>query len=248
MISIANLRAHTGAILRELMRTPAFVIPSIGFPAMFFSIFGLSFARTNAAAADIVMCSYVAFSIVGVTLFQFGVGIATERGRPWERYLRSLPVSVMTRFAARVCVALVFGIAAAGLVALEARLFSPVNLTLAQWLLLATYALLGAIPFVLLGIAIAYWVAPRGALPVTNIVYLLGSVAGGFWIPPQYMPSYIAAVSPYVPMRQYGELLWSIAQPGHDAMRAMTMLVCFAVVFTTLAVIGYRRDERARYV
>lgn len=247
MISLYNLRAHVGTMLRELLRTPAYVIPSVGFPAMFFAIFGLAYARMSAQVADFTMCSFICFALVGVTLFQFGVGIATERGRPWERYLRTLPVSVATRLAARVCVALVFGVAAAGLVALEARLFSPVDLTALQWLILATCALLGAIPFVLLGMAIAYWVAPRGALPVTNIIYLLGSVCGGLWMPPQYLPSIMKAVSPYVPMRQYGELLWSVAQTGHDPQRAATILGVFAVAFGALAIAGYRRDERTRY-
>ncbi len=247
MISVSNVRAHAGAILRELLRTPAFVIPSVGFPAMFYSFFGLMYSRTSAQAADFTMCSFMAFALVGITLFQFGVGIATERGRPWERYLRTLPVSIATRFAARVCVALVFGIAAAGLVALIARFFAPIDFTTLQWLQIAAYALAGAIPFVLLGIAIAYWVAPRGALPVTNILYLLGSIAGGLWMPPQYLPSFLQAVSPYVPMRQYAELLWSVAQRGHDPMRAALMLGAFAIVFAAIGIAGYRRDERARY-
>jgi ABC-2 type transport system permease protein len=193
------------------------------------------------------MCSYAAFSLVGVTLFQFGVGVANERGRPWERYLRTLPVSIGTRFCARIAVALVFGLAAAGLVALEARLLTPIDFTAMQWLTLAAYTLCGAAPFVLIGIAIAYWVAPRGALPVTNIVYLLCSFAGGFWMPPQYLPSFAAVVSPYLPTRQYGELLWSVAQSGHDARTAALALAGFGVAFAVIGAIGYRRDERARY-
>ena len=247
MISLRLLGVHTAAILRELTRTPAFLFPTIGFPAMFFALFGLPYARASAPAADYEVCSFAAFALVGVTLFQFGVGVAVERGRPWERYLRSLPVTVATRFTARIMVALIFGVCAAGLVALEARLLTPIDFTIAQWLLLAFYTLAGATPFVLLGIAIAYWVAPRGALPITNIFYLLLSYAGGFWMPPQYLPSIAGAVSPYLPTRQYGELLWSVAQSGHDAQRAALSLLAFAIVFAAFAVLGYRRDERARY-
>jgi ABC-2 type transport system permease protein len=247
MTTWSLLRIHTQTVLRELLRTPAFIFPTLGFPAMFFALFGLPYAHQSTAAADFIMCSYAAFSLVGVTLFQFGVGVANERGRPWERYLRTLPVSVATRFAARVCVALIFGLVAAGLVALEARLFTPIDFSGVQWLELAAFSLAGASPFVLLGIAIAYWVAPRGALPITNIVYLLCSFAGGFWIPPQYLPSIAASISPYLPTRQYGELVWSIAGPGHDAARAAAALAAFGIVFAVCAVAGYRRDERARY-
>jgi len=246
MTWLTLLRAHTVTTLREVVRTPAFIVPTVGFPAMFYLLFGLPYAR-GAAAADFLVCSFVAFALVGVTLFQFGVGIASERGRPWERYLRTLPVSVGDRFAARILVALIVGCAAGGLVALEARLLSPIDFTGVQWGLLALYSLCGATPFVLLGIAVAYWVHPRGALPVVNIIYLLCSFGGGFWMPPQELPSVVAQISPYLPTRQYGELLWSIAEPGHDAVHAAWMLLAFAAGFTVIAIAGYRRDERVRY-
>jgi ABC-2 type transport system permease protein len=245
-MNVRLLGVHAASMSRELLRIPAFAIPTIIFPAMFYAIFGLQFARLSAQVADAVMCSFVAFAVIGVTLFQFGVGIAVERGRPWERYVRTLPVSVDTRMAARIVVAMLFGLAAAGLVAIVARAFTPVNFGPAQWLLLTLYAAIGAVPFVLIGIAIAYWVVPRAALPVTNIIYLLASFAGGLWIPPQYLPPAVALVSPYLPTRQYGNLLWSIAN-GADRTQALFVLAIYAVVFSVIAAIGYRRDERVRY-
>jgi ABC-type sulfate/molybdate transport systems ATPase subunit len=56
--------------------------------------------------------AFVVFAIVGVTLYQFGVGIAQQRGRPWERYLRALPVSTAVRFIARIVTAVLFGLLA----------------------------------------------------------------------------------------------------------------------------------------
>jgi ABC-2 type transport system permease protein len=245
-MNLRLLGTHAAAIGRELVRVPAFAIPTIVFPAMFYAIFGLPYARTGSSVADEVLCSFVAFAVIGVTLFQFGVGIAVERGRPWERYLRALPVSVETRLGARILVAMGFGLAAAGLVAIAGRAFSPVSFDAWQWLALALYAAVGAVPFVLIGIAIAYWVPPRAALPITNIVYLLASFAGGLWIPPQMLPSFAAVVSPYLPTRQYGELLWSIANGGH-ATAALEVLAVYSLLFSALAVSGYRRDERVRY-
>ncbi len=238
--------AHVVAMLRDIIRTPSFAVPAIVFPAMFYSIFALSWARTGSTSANTMLCSYVGFAVVGVTLFQFGVGIATERGRPWERYLRSLPVTVETRFAARIVVAGIVAAMAAGLVAIVARCFSPLTLDAMQWVKLGLFALGGAVPFVMLGVAIAYNAPPRGALPITNIIYLLCSFAGGFWIPPQYLPSLAAAVSPYLPTRQYAELLWSVVGP-HDAGHAALMLFYFTAAFSALAIAGYRRDERIRY-
>jgi len=245
MKAMAVWGAYSRLILIELMRTPSYVIPSVLFPTMFFCIFALPYAKT-AAIADTEMLSFVAFALIGVTLFQFGVGVAMERGRPWERYLRTLPANPLVRFAARVNAAIAFGAVAGGLVAVVARIFTPVDLTVTQWIVLIVYAAIGAIPFVLFGMAIGYWCNARAALPVANIFYLLLSFGGGLWVPVRDLPSFAAAVSPFLPTRQYGDLLWSIVTPGNVA-HAWLGLTLYALIFLLLASIGYRRDERARY-
>ncbi len=238
---------HAALLFRAIFRTPAFAVPAVVFPAMFYTIFALQFARGSPAMADQVLGSYVAFGIMGVALFQFGVAISAERGRPWERYLRSLPVNAQTRFAARVIVATAFALMAGGLVAVIGALFTPVTFTAAQWLLLALYALAGAIPFVLIGLAIAYLVPPAGALPITNILFLLGAFAGGLFLPPQFLPAFAQRISAYLPMRAYGELLWGIGLPGHGFARWVVVLAVYAIAFGIIGVVAYRRDERVRY-
>jgi ABC-2 type transport system permease protein len=245
-----NLRlvmSHASLVALAIARTPAFAVPTILFPAMFYTIFALQFARGNPGIADQMLASYVAFAVMGVAVFQFGVSIAAERGRPFERYLRSLPVRPEERFAARVLVAVGFAAVAGLFVALIGALFTPVTFTAVQWVQLAVYALAGAVPFVMMGLAIAYLVPAAGALPVTNIIYLLCAFAGGLWMPPQFLPNFAAVISSYLPTRAYGEVLWGIALPGHDVARWFIMLAIFAVAFSVLAIAGYRRDEKSRY-
>jgi ABC-2 type transport system permease protein len=246
-MNVSLFRVHAATMLRELVRTPAFAVPTVLFPAMFYVIFALQYARTSSTAANAILAAYVAFAVVGVTLFQFGVGIATERGRPWERYQRTLPVSIETRFLARIAVATIFGLAAAGLVAAIAALFSPLSLNAGEWILLVASAALGAMPFVMIGVAIAYWVPPRGAQPITSALYLLMSFAGGLWIPPQDLPAFAAGISPWLPTRQFGELLWSATGTAHDGLQAALFLGIYTLVFSAIAIAGYRRDERTRY-
>jgi ABC-2 type transport system permease protein len=245
MNAFVKTRAAIGIVLLELLRIPGYVIPTLVFPAMFFALFSLPYAHDR-ASSDFATLSYIAFAIIGVTLFQFGVGIATERGRPWERYLRTLPMPLVTRFIARIAAALLFGVAAAGLVAIVARLFTPVDFSASQWVLAIVYTVAGGIPFVLFGLAIGYWCNARAAVPVANIFYLLLSYAGGLWMPPAFLPHAVAAISPLLPTRQFGELLWSVARPG-EAGRAMLWLCAYAVIFGAVAAAGYRRDEKARY-
>jgi ABC-2 type transport system permease protein len=246
MNPVATVAAHARLQLTDLFRSPGYVVPTVGFPALFFALFALPFARTSPAAANMLALSYIAFAVVGVTLYQFGVGIAAERGRPWERYLRTLPVSTAERFAERIFSAMVFGVLSAAVVAIVARLFTPVDLTALQWLQTFAYVLIGGVPFVLIGITIGYWVSARAAVPLATACNLLLAYAGGLWIPPQYLPHALQIVSPYLPTRAFGDLLWSV-NGGANSLRAIVMLALYAAVFATVASLGYRRDERVRY-
>jgi ABC-2 type transport system permease protein len=246
MNSVALLRAHARVQFLDLLRWPGYVVPTVLFPAMFYALFALPFARTRADIADLTTLAFMAFAIVGVTLYQFGVGIAQERGRPWERYNRTLPVSAGVRFAARIVTAVLFGFLTAAVVAVVARAFTPIDLTAAQWLRVAIYALAGGVPFVLIGITIGYWTSARAAVPIATALNLLLAYGGGLWMPPDELPRVVAAISPYLPTRQFAELLWSVTT-GADAMRALAGLAAYAVLFAVAAAIGYRRDERTRY-
>ncbi|MHB8153432.1 MAG: ABC transporter permease [Vulcanimicrobiaceae bacterium] len=246
MRSLGLIGIYARLMFLEIFRTPAYVVPTVVFPALFFAMFALPWARTP-GLADTEMLSFVAIAVIGVTLFQFGVGVAAERARPWERYLRTLPANVAIRFAARSLCALLFGALAGACVVVVARLFSPIDLNGPQWALLALYAVLGGIPFVLFGITIGYWSNARAAVAIANLCYMLLAFAGGLWMPPTFLPAPIALVSPYLPTRAFGELLWSIAGAGH-ASASLVVLAAYTALFTMLATIGYRRDEQARYV
>jgi ABC-2 type transport system permease protein len=238
--------AHARIALLDLFRSPGYVVPTVVFPALFYALFDLQYARTQASVADATTLAFMAFAVTGVCLYQFGVGIAAERGRPWERYLRTLPASIATRFGARILTALFFGVLAAGCVAVFSRLTTPIDLDAAQWVRVAVSIVAGGIPFVLIGITIGYWVSPRAAVPVATALNLLLAYAGGLWLPPQYLPAAVAHISPYLPTRQFADLLWSVSG-GASAARALAGLAIYTAIFAAVAAIGYRRDERKRY-
>ncbi len=246
MNALLLARAHARIALLDLFRSPGYVVPTVVFPAMFYALFDLQYARTQASAADATTLAFMAFAVTGVCLYQFGVGIAAERGRPWERYLRTLPAATATRFGARVLTALCFGVLAAGCVAVFSRLTTPIDLDALQWLQTASFVVAGGVPFVLIGISIGYWVSPRAAVPVATALNLLLAYAGGLWLPPQYLPPVVAHLSPYLPTRQFAELLWSVFT-GTDAAHALAGLAIYAAIFAAIAAVGYRRDENKRY-
>ncbi len=246
MNALTLVRAHIRVQFLDLIRWPGYVAPTVVFPAMFFVLFDLPYARTSAANAAPLVLGFIVFAVVGVTLYQFGVGIAQERGRPWERYLRTLPVSAAERFAARIVTAMVFGLLTAAVVAITARILTPIDLSVAQWLRVLLFCIAGGVPFVLIGITIGYWVSARAAVPVATALNLLLAYAGGLWVPPQYLPSFVARISPYLPTREFADLLWSVPRGG-NVVSPLVGLAAYAAIFAALAAIGYARDDRRRY-
>jgi ABC-2 type transport system permease protein len=235
---------HARASTIELLRYPAFSVPTLGFPALFFLLF---VSPRPDGDQDLLLASFAGFAVLAVAFFQFGVGIAAERESAWERFVRTLPLHVRVRFAARVLSAALFGLASAGLVVVAALASTDAALPPARWVALAGALAFGSIPFALLGIALGYWVSPRGALPLANVLYLVLSFVGALWTTPEHLPASFDRLSPLVPTRQFGDVLWGAVEGHLWQPQAWLLLLAWTLVFALLAAWGYRRDEGAHY-
>jgi ABC-2 type transport system permease protein len=235
---------YARAMTLELLRYPAFSVPTIAFPGLFFLLFVSSREDRD---ATLLLASFAGFAFLAVAFFQFGVGIAAERETPWERFLRTLPAKTSVRFAARLLSGTVFGLASAGVVVLVGLATTDAHLTAVRWGALVLALIAGAVPFALLGIALGYWASPRGALPLANILYLVLAFAGGLWTTPANLPSSVASISPLVPTRQFGNVLWGATEGRLWRPRDWLLLLGWSAVFAALAAWGYRRDEGRRY-
>jgi ABC-2 type transport system permease protein len=235
---------HTRAQLRQLARFPTFLVPTLVLPAGFFVLFGLPQQHTDPA---LLMASFSAYAVLSIAFFQFGVGIAADREDPWEAYLRTLPVSIAQRFAGRLGSALVFAAAATAPVIAIAVAARPVSLTPLEWGRFLVVLAVGAVPLGLLGIALGYWVPAKGALAVANLLYLGFAYAGGLWTGPSGLPHAVELVAPYLPTRQWGDVLWSAVRGGSWGGTHWLALLGFGVLFGAVAAWGYRRDEGQRF-
>jgi ABC-2 type transport system permease protein len=235
---------HARAMTIELARYPAYIVPTLVLPTVFFLFFA---APGGAAGASVRMATFAGFAAIGVAFFQFGVGIAVERASPWETFLRTLPIGPGVRLGARLLSAGVFAAAAAGLLLVVAVATTSASLSAPRWLGLVGALLAGTVPFALLGIALGYWAPPRGALPIANLLYLSLSYAGGLWIRPGRLPHAVARVSHFLPTRALADALVAPVVGSGVAWGAWASLGGFAVLFAVLAAWGYRRDEGRRY-
>jgi len=228
----------------ELARFPGFTVATLGFPVLFFLLFGLPRAGAH---AEVLIAAYAAFAVLGVGFFQFGVSAAIERVTPWATYVRTLPAPVTARLTGRALAALTF--AAAALIPLFAVGFATTSASLGvgEWARLLVGLLVGSVPFVTLGIAVAYWSSPKTALPAANILYMLLAYAGGLWTGPTDLPRAVARISPYTPTRQWGDVLWQAASGQGWTAGHWLALLGYAALFAALAALGYARDEGQRY-
>jgi ABC-2 type transport system permease protein len=231
----------------SLLRIPAYWVPTVLFPAMLFSFFGLPAAKTSPQAAAVVMASFSAFAVIGVSFYQFGIGIAQERVNPWDSYLRTLPTGPGPRIAAQLLVALVFGAGAASTVALITIWGAGLEMNLIRWLHFGMSLLIGAVPFTLMGIAIGYLAPPKAAVPLANLLHIPLTFAGGLWMRPSELPEIIQVISPYVPTRHLGEIVWASVL-GQDApLQSWLWLLGYSILFALLAGYGRARDEGERF-
>ena len=86
----------------------------------------------------------------------------------------------------------------------------------------------------------------KGRCPSRTSCTSLSRTPAGLWTGPSGIPHPVALVAPFLPTRQWGDVLWSSAHGGWGGAHWLPLLG-FSVAFAALAVAGYRRDEGRRF-
>jgi ABC-2 type transport system permease protein len=240
-IALAHFKTQT----LQHLRSPGYLLPTLAMPGLFYFLF--EGPDTEVGLVTFLMASYAMWAILGVAFFQFGSGIAEERTTPWERYLRTLPLSAGQRLAGRVLSATLFAAAAAAIVIVEAHLINPVSVAAGRWLPWLGALGAGGVMVGLGGIALGYWASARAATPLATLAWLLLAYLGGLWATPTELPTWAKEISPYLPTRVWGEVTWAALQGQAASWWDWLGLLAYAVGFAGLALWGYRRDEGAGY-
>jgi ABC-2 type transport system permease protein len=240
-ITLAHFKDQT----LQHLRSPGYLLPTLALPGLFYFLF--EGPDEEVGLVTFLMASYAMWAILGVAFFQFGVGIAEERATPWERYLRTLPLSAGQRLGGRVLSAGLLAAVAAALVIALAHLINPVHVPAGRWLPWIAALLAGGAVVALAGIAMGYWASPRAATPLATLAWLLLAYLGGLWATPAELPGWAAELSSYLPTRLWGEITWAAVQGRTASPGDLLGLVAYGAGFALLALWGYRRDEGASY-
>lgn len=245
------LEAHYELV--KLRRLPAYAIPTIAFPVLFYLLFGIAMSGTRLTGgrevAAYLLGTYGAFGVIGAGLFAFGVGVAVERAQGWLLLKRASPMSLGAYLFGKVAASMAFGAVIVVLLGLCAALLGGVRLAAGQWLLLLAALVLGTVPFCAIGLALGYAAGPNSAPAIVNLVHLPAAFASGLWIPVYMLPGFIRTLSPWLPQYHLGQIALTIVGSARDANVAahLAALALWSVLGLAAAVWAYRRDEGRLY-
>ena len=224
-------------------RAPAFTIPTLVFPLMFYVFFGVVMVGFSPTQPTYIVATYGVWGIIGPSLFGFGVGFATERDSGALLLKQTTPMPAAAYLLARVSTALLFGAAIVLGLFLLGAYAAGVTLYRWQWFALAGVVLAGVIPFCALGLAIGAWVKAQAAVAIVNLVYLPMAFLSGLWIPIWILPSFIQDVAIVFPAYHHAQLALKVIamDEGQNAALHLAVLSVYTVVFLIVASIGFRR-------
>ena len=106
-------RAELQAELRRAWRTPAFAVPSLLFPVLFYLLFGVLLGRGHAPLY--LLATYCVFGAMAPALFGFGVQLALDREGGLLTLKRALPMPAAAPLLARLAMAVMFALLVASL-------------------------------------------------------------------------------------------------------------------------------------
>lgn len=235
-------RAYLGEIRFEFvksLRMPAFSVPTLLFPAMFYLLFGvlLGSARGNADMALYSFAAYGVFGAMGPGLFGFGVSLAIEREQGLMVFRQALPAPAGSYLLARMVMAMLFvGIITLLLIAL-ALFAAHVPLTLAQAVKVLLINMLGTLPFCAIGLYVGSAVSGQASPAVINVIYLPMAFLSGLWVPLQFLPAFLGDLAWLWPSHHLAQLaLAAVGAPSKGEVGTqITVLALVTLVFFVLA-------------
>src|SRR5688572_13626958 len=205
------IAAYLGDIRFELVkmiRTPAFAIPTLLFPLMFYVLFGvfMGSARGNAQFALYALAGYGVFGTMAPGLFGFGVSLAFERELGTLTYRQALPMPAGSYLLARMATAMVFVGISTMILLIVAATAGHVPITFGQALHLLLVNMLGVLPFCAIGLFIGSLVSGQAAPAVVNLIYLPMAFLSGVWFPIEGMSRVLHQLAPLWPAHHLVQL------------------------------------------
>ncbi|WP_067136407.1 ABC transporter permease [Microtetraspora malaysiensis] len=239
--------AHTRFLMIEQIRVPIGLLASSLFPAISMLAFVVPFAGQDVQGATTATASLMFFGAMSAALIGLSNAVSQDRERSWSPYLRTLPAGPFPRFAGRILSTLAVMLISVIPVLVVGALFTVAAITPARLLLGLGALVTGVVPFMLMGLFVGFVMASKAAMAVSQLLFFPMAILGGLLLPPQILPEFVQAVSPYVPTRGAAELIWWATAGVSPNAVSLIMLAVWTVLLAAGAVWAYRRDEGRRF-
>lgn len=225
------------------IRNPAFALPAITFPGLFYVFFGVLMNGHNPQAATYLLCTYGVFGVMGPALFSFGAGLAIERGQGWLDIKSASPMPGGAQVISRLFVSMGFSILILLSLGGLAASLTDISLTLSQVSLLSVILVLGGLPFCLLGLTLGLSLKAESAPVVINMVYLPMSFLSGLWIPIAMLPEFLQSFAGFLPPYHLSQLALKVVglDAGGSVAEHLLILGLFSGIFYVFAVLASRK-------
>ena len=234
----------------RLLRTRSFSFSIVGFPVVFYLFFGIIMNHGQQigaiSVAKYVLASYAVFGMVGAALFGIGVGLAADLAAGWLDLKRASPMPPLAYVLAKCCSAVFFGILIVSLLALIGITLGHVSLTFVECARMFALTVVGVIPFVSMGLALALLVPFSSAPGITNMIYLPMSFCGGLWVPLMFLPHFMQTIAVLMPTYHLGQLMlgaFGYASTG-TTLSHWCGLLGFTLLMLGIAAAALRRLEK----
>ena len=234
----------------KLIRTRTFSLSILGFPVMFYALFGLSNKGMRMDGMDVAkyeLAGYACFGMIGAALFGIGVGLASERAAGWLELKRSSPMPPLAYLLAKCITAQAFGVLIVAILSILGVLFGGVHLTGREALLMLGMTLAGTLSFAAMGLFLALLVPANAASGVVNLIYLPMSFMSGLWIPLNHLPLFLQGIAPSLPAYHLSQLMLTIfgfQKPGPSLLSHWLGLAGFTLLMLGASWAVFHRAEQ----
>ncbi len=242
-------RKETKYEFLKLMRTKSFSLSTIGFPVMFYVLFGL--ANRNAYAGSVhiakyMLGGYACFGLIGAALFGIGVGLSSELAAGWLELKRASPMPAAAYLFAKCASAVAFGIIIVSILTAIGTAFGGVSLSSLELVKMFGMTIVGSISFASMGLLLALIVPANAATGIVNLIYLPMSFLSGLWMPLRFMPNWLQGVAPFLPTYHLSQLMLHIFGYADSMSLAAhwNALIGFTLLMLGLSWLIFHRKEQ----
>lgn len=228
---LRSFNLETGAELLKAFRSPEFILPTLGMPVAFYSLFALMIPGSSNNAAYL-LATYGVFAVMGPAIFGFGINVANERDKGWLTLMRAAPSRGFSYIGAKVCSTMLFSGMAVSIIYLVAGFAADVAMPTATWALLLITHLLATFPFILIGLCIGFLCNSNAAVAIANVVFLALSALGGLWIPIFIFPQSMQTFAQFLPSYHLSEI--ALAVSGAPGERDIGYHILIMLIMTTV--------------